>query len=67
MSDVRFADIEPALQDTQRLQWVLPIIDGADDRVANQRTAALAIGLQRGLRGIPLVDYAMTLDKAWAV
>lgn len=56
---VLFADVEPALRDSARLEWLLPIVSGDDDTVANRRTAALAAGLLVGLSGIPLVDYAM--------
>ena len=56
---VLFADVEPALRDSTRLAWLLPIIEGNDDRVANRRTAALGAGLRLGLTGLTLVDYAM--------
>lgn len=58
-AEPRFADVEPALTDSTRLRWLLPIIDGEDDAVANARTAALSAGMLRGLSGIPLVDFAI--------
>jgi hypothetical protein len=56
---VLFADVEHALRDSTRLMWLLPIISGDDDTVANRRTAALGAGLRLGLTGLSLVDYAM--------
>lgn len=62
-AEPRFADVEQVLisrdpADTDRLDWVLPIVSGDDDAVANRRTAALAAGLVRGLSGRELVDFA---------
>lgn len=56
---VLFADVEPALRSTDRLEWLLPIVDGCDDETANRRTAALAGGIIAGLTGLALVDAAM--------
>lgn len=56
---VLFKDVEDALHDRKRLEWLLPIIEGRDDAVANRRTATLAGGLIAGLTGIALVDAAM--------
>ncbi len=56
---VKFADVEEALRDKDRLAWLLPVISGDDEHVANQRTRALAAGLVLGLQGIALVDHAM--------
>lgn len=59
---VLFADVEEALQDRERFDWIRPIIEGDDDAVANHRTAALADGIAAGLRGRALVDFARTRD-----
>lgn len=56
---VLFADVEDALRDRARLEWLLPIVDGSDDGLANRRTAALLHGLLLQLSGVPLVDHAM--------
>lgn len=57
---VRFADVEPALRDSARLAWLLPVLEGdEDDPAANRRSGALSMGLQLGLTGLPLVDMAM--------
>lgn len=58
---VLFADVEEAFKCQTRLAWLLPVIDGGPDAeaLATQRTQALAAGLILGLRGIPLVDFAM--------
>ena len=55
---VRFADVEAALHDRDRFEWLQPIIEGDDDAVANRRTMALALGLQVGKTGRELVDFA---------
>lgn len=55
---VLFADIEPALRDADRFAWLLPVIGGDDDDVANARTQALAAGLLCGKTGVALVDFA---------
>lgn len=59
--DVRFVDVEEALRDRKRLQWLLPVIDGNDDATANRRAAALAAAMQIGLSGLPMVDRAMEI------
>lgn len=56
---VLFADVEHALRDSTRLMWLLSIISGSDDTLANRRTAALGAGMRLGLIGLSLVDYAM--------
>lgn len=55
---VLFADVEEALHDRERLEWLLPVISGNDDDLANERTARLATGIVRGLQGRELVDFA---------
>lgn len=57
---VRFADVEEALQDRERFDWLRPIIEGDDDAAANRRTVALALGITGGLKGRALVDFART-------
>jgi hypothetical protein len=56
---VRFVDIEPALKDSKRLAWLMPILTGNDDALADARTQALARLLVSGLTGNALVDAAM--------
>ena len=57
--DVKFADVEDALRDRDRLQWLLPVVDGSrGEAIADQRTVALAQGLVQGLSGVALVDWA---------
>ena len=56
---VLFADVEDALRDRKRLEWLLPVINGEDENVADHRTAALTAGLMLGKTGVELVDYAM--------
>lgn len=63
----RFADVEQVLLsrspvDTERLEWVLPIVTGDDDEVASRRTAALAQGLLRSLSGRELIDFARQIS-----
>lgn len=55
---VLFADVEAGLHDKERLDWVMPIVDGTDDHVATRRTLALARCLMRGLSGRELIDAA---------
>lgn len=56
---VRYADVEEALQDKDRLEWLLPVIAGTpDDKVGYHRALALAAGVTRGLTGRTLVDWA---------
>jgi hypothetical protein len=56
---VKFADVEEALQDKDRLEWLLPVLAGRPvDPVAEARTRALAAGVQVGLAGRHLVDWA---------
>ena len=57
-SYVLFADVEGALQDSERLAWLMPVLTGGDDHVANMRTECLAAGLRIGLRDTALVDWA---------
>ena len=45
-------------QDTARLDWVLPIITGEDDAIANNRTIALAGCLAHGRNGRETIDLA---------
>lgn len=56
---VLFADVEPALRDSARLAWLLPVISGDDTPVADARTNALSAGVLAGLTGVALVDHAM--------
>lgn len=51
--------IDRLTAERERLQWVLPVVTGADDDVANGRTAALMMAFGRGLDGIEAIDYAM--------
>ena len=55
---VRFADVEDALQDKERLEWVLPVICGVPEPLAAQRTTALGVAMLKGREGRALVDYA---------
>ena len=56
---VKFADVEEALQDRDRLDWLMPVIAGSPgDKVGYQRSLALAAGVTHGLRGRHLVDWA---------
>lgn len=57
---VLFADVEEALRDTARLAWLMPIVSGDDNAVADRRANALYIEVARGLTGNALVDAAMT-------
>ena len=58
-ADVRFADVEAALADRDRLEWLLPVLDSAfGDEVGNLRTQALSAGLLLGKTGRDLVDFA---------
>lgn len=57
---VRFADVEEALGDRDRLEWLLPLLGGvaADDALIDCRNAALTLGVLSGLTGRALVDFA---------
>ena len=55
---VRFVDIEPALRDADRYQWLLPCIAGTDDDAGDRRNRALGKHYRAGLRGNKLVDAA---------
>lgn len=62
---VLFADVEPALRDSVRLTWLLPVLQGTDDDPeVSFRSGALAMGLQQGLTGLALVDCAMEACSA---
>ena len=56
---VLFADIEEALQDSARLAWLMPLLVGSDDAICAPRMEVLNAGLQIGLVGNALVDWAM--------
>lgn len=56
---VLFADIEPALRNSARYEWLMPVLAGADHRRARLRMEAIAAGYALGKRGNDLVDYAM--------
>ena len=56
---VLFADVEEALKDSGRLRWLMPVLQGDDDRLAMQRAQALSAGLLLGKSGMELVDFAM--------
>lgn len=47
--------------DTQRLDWMMPMMSLGDDpaRVGNKRTVALASALVLGKTGRDAIDYAM--------
>lgn len=60
MTEPTFADIEEALRNAARFAWVLPVVSGDDDALADLRTQALAAGLMRGYKGVVLVDWAMS-------
>lgn len=57
---VLFADVEEALHDRDRFEWLQPVIEGGDDATADRRTVALAAGILAGMRGRELVDFART-------
>jgi hypothetical protein len=60
---VRFADVEEALQDRYRLDWLLPLISGGTgvtDVECTRRMTSLALGVSGGLKGRALVDFART-------
>lgn len=61
---VRFADVEEAFRDSTMLDWLMPIVDGRDDQIANARTHAIAkvMVLNPGATGRDLVKQAM----AWS-
>jgi hypothetical protein len=60
----RLRSILPAdSADTTRLEWVLPIICGNDEALADARTMALARALIAGYKGRDLVDHAMSETK----
>lgn len=61
---VRFADVEEALRDRERLEWLLPVVSGDDNATADTRTAFLAAGLLQRLSGRALVDWARAQEKA---
>ena len=56
---VLFADVEPALRDSKRLAWLLPVIDGTSGPEAKRRNDCLVAGVRIGLSGVALVDWAM--------
>lgn len=56
---VLFADIEPALRDSVRYNWLMPVLSGMDNRLARLRMEAIAAGFALGKRGNDLVDFAM--------
>jgi hypothetical protein len=45
--------------DAQRLDWVLPIVEGDDTPEANLRTQALAASIMLGKTGRDMLDFAM--------
>lgn len=47
--------------DTQRLEWLLPVVAALDDpqSVGNKRTVALAAAFMLGKSGRGAIDYAM--------
>lgn len=45
-------------EDTHRLEWLLPILNGEDDDEANRRTAMLGLALTQGLAGRAAIDKA---------
>jgi hypothetical protein len=55
---VRFADVEEALKDAERFEWLRPVFEGSDDGEADRRSVALGLGLVQGLSGRELVDWA---------
>ena len=48
--------------DTERLEWFLPILNGSNSVLAEHRTLLFAAALFRGLEGREAIDYAATLD-----
>lgn len=52
---------EPESPDTQRLNWLLPLVTVLDDptNVGGPRTQALAAALMLGKSGRDAIDYAM--------
>ena len=49
--------------DTQRLDWLMPVISGDDNQLATQRTIALGLMLLNGLEGRAAIDKAMETAK----
>ena len=49
--------------DTQRLDWLMPVVSGEDGQVATQRTIALGLMLLSGLEGRAAIDKAMETTK----
>lgn len=52
---------EPDYTDTQRLEWMLPLMSVVDDPtgLGEKRTAALAAALMLGKNGRDAIDFAM--------
>ena len=46
-------------QKAARFDWVLPVIAGNDEELANDRTLKLAQAMMLGLKGEAIVDKAM--------
>lgn len=55
------AAMVPPPTDTQRLEWLLPVVSGGISAEADRRTLALGTALISGLEGRALIDKAMTL------
>lgn len=45
-----------------RQEWMLPILSGSDDDIANKRTLALAASLMKGLDGVAAIDDARSQE-----
>lgn len=56
---VLFQDVEEALRDTERLKWMMPLINGSQAEVHDARRAALNRHRSLGFRGKALVDAAI--------
>lgn len=58
----KIADLERQLaaarKDTERLEWVLPVVTGSNDAEADSRTVLLAQALFRGQDGRAAIDAA---------
>jgi hypothetical protein len=55
---VLFADVEEALRDTERLKWLMPLLNGSQAEAHDARRAALNRQRAMGFRGKELVDRA---------
>ena len=52
------AERDAAAADSERLEWALPILTGADSDDADKLAMKLALALMRGLDGRAAIDFA---------